>query len=126
MILTSNLEIERGDPLWGADELPSGEYLILEVLDDGDGMDEHTRAHAIEPFFTTKPKTVGTGLGLATVFGAVKQAGGSFSIYSEPGSGTSVKIFLPTSERVVSASEEIADSSAGNGERIDRQPARTG
>ncbi len=118
MILTSNVEIGPGDPLWSNDELPSGEYLILEVLDDGDGMDEHTRTHAIEPFFTTKPKTVGTGLGLATVFAAVQQAGGSFSIYSEPGSGTSIKIFLPTTDQMVEATEGIDVSTDGNGERI--------
>lgn len=117
-VLTSNVEIKSGDQLWGADELPSGEYLILEVLDDGDGMDEHTRIHAIEPFFTTKPKTVGTGLGLATVFGAVQQAGGSFSIYSEPGSGTSVKIFLPISDRRVPAAEELDFVTDGDGEHI--------
>lgn len=117
-VLTSNVVITEGDPLWGLAELSSGEYLVLEVLDDGDGMDEHTRLHAIEPFFTTKPKTVGTGLGLATVFGAVQQAGGSFSIYSEPGSGTSVKVFLPVSDQTVPVEDEIEVSTGGSGERV--------
>ncbi|HVU02884.1 MAG TPA: PAS domain-containing protein [Polyangiaceae bacterium] len=72
-----------------------GEHVLLEVRDTGTGMTEHVRAHALEPFFTTKESGKGTGLGLPTVFGIVRQGGGSLDIESAPGRGTSVRVFLP-------------------------------
>ena len=98
IIETSNVDVDEAYASTRAN-LSTGRYAALKVSDNGPGMPREVADHAFEPFFTTKPKGEGSGLGLATVYGIVTQAGGNVRIYSEPGVGTTVIVLLPITDQ---------------------------
>jgi signal transduction histidine kinase/CheY-like chemotaxis protein len=113
-IETANLVLE--EPMASEAGVQAGPFIRLTITDTGIGMDEETRIHIFEPFFTTKPVGKGTGLGLATVYGIVKQSSGFINVESKVGRGTTFLVYLPGSR--ISVSEELRK--AGAAEPVER------
>ena len=115
-IQASNVTLDEAYAAQHVDTRP-GAYVLLAVSDSGAGMTENVRAHLFEPFFTTKGPGQGTGLGLAMVYGAVRQNGGAIEVDSEPSRGTTFKVYLPAGTGVPQPAATPAPVAAARAQR---------
>jgi signal transduction histidine kinase/ActR/RegA family two-component response regulator len=113
-IETRDVVVDGGDAFAPA---APGRHVLLAVSDEGVGIDAETRRHIFEPFFTTKPEGAGSGIGLATVHGIVEQAGGSIRVDSEPGEGTTFRVYLPCAEEPLAEATPAPDPAGVRGGR---------
>jgi signal transduction histidine kinase/CheY-like chemotaxis protein len=104
-VATQNRTVDADDA-----GVAAGDYVVLSVTDTGDGMAADVAARAFEPFYTTKPRGSGTGLGLATVYGIVKQAGGAIDLQSAPGCGTTATVYFPAATETIEQTPETRTS----------------
>ena len=119
-IRTANAELDQTYAT-AHDGVVPGSYALLQITDSGVGMDKETQSRTFDPFFTTKDE--GSGLGLATVYGLVKQSGGHIWLYSEPGMGTTFKLFFPITSAPITSSIEPVDVKSHHGHRHRNNPA---
>jgi CheY-like chemotaxis protein len=126
IIETRNSTVTRQD-FCGKDGIDPGEYVLLTVSDSGCGMTEENLSHLFEPFYTTKEVGKGTGLGLATVYGIVKQNNGFVNVFSSPGKGTSFKIYFPRFNAVETPVQSVKDVKPAGGKEtillVEDEPA---
>ena len=116
IIQTTNTDL--GQPAAGQARLAPGRYVAVKVSDTGTGIPKDVMDRVFEPFFSTKPKSEGTGLGLATVYGIITQAGGNVRIYSEPGLGTVFTILLPVTAQAAAVPAQRGQPQHGHGETV--------
>jgi CheY-like chemotaxis protein len=113
---TANIHTETAGQIA---DLPAGDYVHIAVIDTGHGMSAEVAQQAIEPFYTTKPRGQGSGLGLATSYGIINQVGGGLVIDSTPGHGTTMNIYLPTNDEPIEGTETVTTpTSAATGQTI--------
>jgi PAS domain S-box-containing protein len=119
-LTTQEIDLDRS-MIAGEPTMREGRYVMISVTDDGTGMSRETQEHVFEPFFTTKEVGKGSGLGLSMVYGFVKQSNGHVSIYSEPGLGTSVRLYLPIAESLAASAAAPAPREAAKTPRGDER-----